>query len=193
MARIAPLPAAQWSPDLIAFLQGFRKAVVGDEPADSNQSGRNLLGTLARHPDLAIPFLGFNQHLLANNTLSTRHRELMILRVAHRRQCDYEWAQHVILGERAGITADEIGRIGAGPDAAEWNPLDRALLRATDELLDHAAVSDPVWQALAAELTERQLMDLVFTVGTYALVAMALRGFEVEPESQLEPYLPVRH
>ena len=41
------------------------------------------------------------------------------------------------------------------------------------------------WQALAAELDEQQLMDLVFTVGAYDLLAMAFRSFGVELDEDL--------
>ena len=46
--------------------------------------------------------------------------------------------------------------------------------------LDDALVADPTWRALAAELDDQQLMDLVFTVGAYDAVAMASRSFGVE-------------
>ena len=85
-----------------------------------------------------------------------------------------------MLAGDAGITPDEIERSAEGPDAAGWSPLDRALLRAVDELVDDAVVGDETWDALAAELDEQQLMDVVFTVGAYDLLAMALLSFGVE-------------
>ena len=45
--------------------------------------------------------------------------------------------------------AAEIARIKAGPDAAGWNDLDRAMLRATDELATNHFVTDASWAALA--------------------------------------------
>jgi hypothetical protein len=44
-------------------------------------------------------------------------------------------------------------------------------------------VSASTWSQLAASLDERQLMDLVFTVGAYALLAMAFNAFGVRPEA----------
>ncbi|WP_067680420.1 carboxymuconolactone decarboxylase family protein [Nocardia miyunensis] len=190
MPRISPLPKPEWSPEMTAFVDGFRTSVIGKKPTEENQSGSNLLGTLARYPALAQPFLSFNRHLLSGTSLTARQRELLVLRVAHQRQCGYEWAQHVILGERAGLTAEEIARISAEPVAAEWKPLDRAMLSSVDELLADGIVADETWAALSAELTEDQLMDLVFTVGTYAMVGMALRSFGIEPEEALVRYLP---
>src|SRR5262249_61408959 len=94
-------------------------------------------------------------------------------------------AQDVGLGGREKLTDDEIRRIGEGPDAPGWSSLDRALLRATDELHGDACVSDATWAELAEHLNERQLMDVVFTVGNYNLVSMALNSFGV----QLDPGL----
>ncbi|MBY8859842.1 carboxymuconolactone decarboxylase family protein [Nocardia sp. CA2R105] len=190
MPRISPLPKPEWSPEMTAFVDGFRSAVIGKKPTQENQSGSHLLGTLARYPALAQPFLTFNRHLLSGTSLTARQRELLVLRVAHLRQCGYEWAQHVILGERAGLTSEEIARISGEPTAAQWKPLDRAMLAAVDELLADGIIADVTWTTLSGELTEDQLMDLVFTVGTYAMVAMTLRSFGIEPEEALRPYLP---
>lgn len=58
-----------------------------------------------------------------------------------------------------------------------------------DELEADSGLSDDTYRALAAELDDRQLMDLVFTVGTYGLLAMVLNTFEVE----LDPGLPAEN
>lgn len=190
MARIEPLPHAEWSAELTDYIAGFRSAVIGDKPAKAAQSGANLLGTLAHYPGLTKPFLEFNGHILYGTSLSVRQRELIVLRVASLRQCGYEWAQHVLLARDAGVTDEEIDRIAAGPDAPGWAPIERAMLQAVDDLLADAVVSDDTWAVLAKEFDQRQLMDLVFTVGTYEMVAFALRSFGVEPEPDLAPYLP---
>jgi len=153
---------------------------------DSRPKGLNVLGTFARHPALAQAFHTFNGHVLFATTLSPRQRELLVLRVAVLRDCAYEWAQHVLLAADAGLTPDEIARSAVGPDAEGWSPLDRALVRATDELVNDAVVGDETWNALAAELDEQQLMDVVFTVGAYDLLAMALMSFGVETDGDLQ-------
>jgi alkylhydroperoxidase family enzyme len=57
--------------------------------------------------------------------------------------------------------------------------------RAVDELVRDATITDPTWEALASELDDQQLMDLVFTVGAYDLLAMAFRSFGVELDTDL--------
>ncbi|WAC54568.1 carboxymuconolactone decarboxylase family protein [Gordonia sp. SL306] len=175
------------------FVSGFRSSVKSVAPDHERQAGDNLLGTLARYPSLAMAFLSFNKHLLAGSALSTRQRELLILRVAHLRQAAYEWAQHVILADRAGVSADEIERVADGPDATGWSPADRALVASVDQLLNEGTIRDETWTALARDMDEQQLMDVVFTVGCYAMLAMALRSFGIQPEPGLVPFLPRDH
>jgi AhpD family alkylhydroperoxidase len=155
------------------------------EPRDDRPKGLNLLGTLARHPALTHAFLTFNGHVLFATTLSARQRELLVLRVSSVRECRYEWLQHVVLAGDAGLDPEEVERIADGPEAAGWSPVEAAMLRAVDELVADAVVSNSTWSTLAAELDEQQLMDLVFTVGAYDLLAMALRSFGVELDADL--------
>ena len=152
---------------------------------EGRPKGLNVLGTFAHHPALTRAFFTFNGHVLSASTLSPRDRELLVLRVAHLRDCAYEWAQHEILARDAGLTSEEIARVAAGPDAPGWSPRDRALVRAVDELVRDARVSDPTWEELVGVLDRRQLMDVVFTVGAYEVLAMALRSFGVELDVDL--------
>jgi alkylhydroperoxidase family enzyme len=144
----------------------------------------NALGTLARHPALTRAFHTFNGHVLFATTLSPRQRELLVLRVAALRDASYEWAQHAVLAGDAGLDDDEVARIVEGPDA-DWSTVERAMLKAVDELVADAKISDETWSVLSRELDEQQLMDLVFTVGAYDALAMAFRSFGVALDDDL--------
>ena len=140
----------------------------------------NIFGTLAHHPDLLRRWLVFATHVLRKSTLAPRERELVILRIGWLCRSDYEWGQHVLIGREAGLTDDEIRAIADGPEAPMWSELDRLLLRATDELHGNARIGDETWNALSDLLSPQQLLDLVFAVGQYNLVSMALNSFGVE-------------
>jgi len=186
--RIEPLPPGEWPEEMQAALAALRPESPRHPfpPRDpSRPKGLHVLGTFARHPQLARAFHTFNGHVLFGTTLSTRQRELLVLRVAAVRACEYEWAQHAVLAGDAGISPEEVDRIAAGADAPGWAPLDAALLRAVDELLQDAEIADATWAALRAGLDDQQLMDVVFTVGAYDLLAMALRSFGVELDADL--------
>lgn len=189
MARIKPIPPAQWPPEMTEALAALRPPDPTHPlpPRDSDRpKALNALGTLARHPALTHAFNTFNGHILFATTLSDRQRELIVLRVASIRHADYEWAQHVVLARDAGLTADEIAHVADGPKAPGWDARDRTLLAAVDELVRDAIVSDDTWAALTDELEERQVMDVVFTVGAYDALAMAFRSFGIELDDDLQ-------
>src|SRR4029079_13881948 len=102
----------------------------------------------------------------------------------------YEWAQHVAIARRSNVTDDEIRRIVAGPDDASWSADDRVLLEAVDELVSDTFISGPTWDSLAHRWSEQQLMDIVFTVGQYLLVSMALNSFGVQIEDGVDRFPP---
>lgn len=155
------------------------------ERRDDRPKGLHLLGLFAHHPELTRAYNTFNGHLLFATTLTLRQRELLVLRVASRRGAEYEWLQHKVIALDLGMSPEEVDRVVAGPDAGGWEPVEAALLRAVDELVADARIGDATYAALAAELDAQQLLDLVFTVGAYDLLAMAMRTFDVEPDDDL--------
>jgi AhpD family alkylhydroperoxidase len=172
-------------------MRGALAAMRPDEPRhplpirEGRPKALNALGVLAYNPSLTEAFNAFNGHVLFSSSLSPRERELLVLRVASVRRCDYEWAQHSILGRDAGLAVEEIKRVALGPDAEGWSDLDRAFIRAVDELIEDAALSDATWALLAQNLDEAQILDLVFTVGAYDLLAMAFRSFHIDIDDDL--------
>jgi alkylhydroperoxidase family enzyme len=142
----------------------------------------NIFRTLAHHPKLMKRWLVFGNHILAKNTLSARDRELAILRVGWLCKAEYEWGQHAEIALNSGISKDEIKRVTLGPDAEGWADREVALLRAADELVGDAFIGDKTWDALSSFYDKEQLMDLIFTVGQYNLVSMALNTLGVQLE-----------
>jgi 4-carboxymuconolactone decarboxylase len=148
----------------------------------------NIFATLAHHPDLLRRWLVFGNHVLGKSTLTPRQRELLILRTGWLWRAEYEWAQHALIARMSDIRDDEIRRVTEGPEAPGWTELESALLRAADELHADAFVTDSTWAVLARHLDTKQLMDLVFTVGQYTLVSMALNSFGVPLDPGLEGF-----
>ncbi|MGY0499495.1 carboxymuconolactone decarboxylase family protein [Nocardia sp. FBN12] len=172
---LSPLPEDQWDDEVDKALARMLPA----ERRNPAQAG-NALSVLVRHPALTRAFLGFNVHLQFSSTLEPRLRELAILRVAHRRDCAYEWQHHAAMGRAAGLTDTDIEAARRNGTAAD--EFDRLVLDAVDELDEKSALSDETWTALGARLDDRQRMDFVFTVGCYATLAMAFNTFGIAPD-----------
>lgn len=158
--------------------------------APRQREGRiaGVWSTCAQAPELCQAWLVFTDYLLNDSTLPTRDRELLIMRIGWLRHGAYEWSVHRGVALRAGITDEELRRVIEGPDAAGWSEWDATLLRAADELHTDALVSDETWAKLARRYDTRQLMEAVFTVGQYNLVAMYLNSLGVQFEDGLEGF-----
>ncbi|ONH24659.1 carboxymuconolactone decarboxylase family protein [Pseudofrankia asymbiotica] len=186
MARIDPLPPKQWPKEMRQVLAALEPPGT---PAKLSPEGRskalNTLGVYAYHPTLAQAFFTFNGHIMSTTTLTPRQRELLVLRVAADRGAGYEWLQHTFLGRDAGLSDEEIQRIALGPDAPLWDPLDAALLRAVDELVDKGRIGDETWAVLADKLEVKQILDVIFTVGAYETLAYLLRSFEIDIDDDM--------
>ncbi len=146
----------------------------------------NIFGTLAHHPALLRRWLVFATHVLAKNSLARRDRELLILRTGWRCTSQYEFSQHALIALQCDISPDEVQRTKLPVVEGGWSSDDATLLNAADELHDNACISAPTWTALAARLSDQQLLDVIFTVGNYHVVSFALNSCGVE----LDPGVP---
>jgi 4-carboxymuconolactone decarboxylase len=120
--------------------------------------------------------------VLVKNSLPARERELIILRTGFRCHSKYEFHQHTRVARASGVSVEEIERTKR--DVATWSGTDAVLMRATDELIIDKCIGDNTWAELKTQLTETQLFDLIFTVGQYTLVSMALNTLGIQIEEQ---------
>jgi alkylhydroperoxidase family enzyme len=178
--RIPPLPPADREPRTEELLAGLRRPDGTD---------LNIFATLAHHPKLLKRWSAFGGVLLYGGRLSPRDRELLILRTAFLCRAHYEWGQHVAIALAAGVTQEEIDRVGKGPRGDGWSDEDRALVQAADELHTDSRITDDTWAALAGRFDEQQLIEVCMVVGQYHLVAFTLNSLGVEAEPGL-PEMP---
>jgi AhpD family alkylhydroperoxidase len=144
----------------------------------------NLFLTLGRNRRLFLGWLHFAGRLMPGGKLPRRETELVILRIAHLRDCSYEFDHHVHLGAKAGVTAADVERVQAGPSAPGWSPREVAILTAVDALHATQDLDDDAWAALAAELDERRLLELVMLVGHYEMLATAIAALRIQPDAR---------
>ena len=177
-ARIPPLRPEQWTPEQ-------RKRF---DPDGTGRGAANVFVTFVRNPPADRLRGPVNQHILNATTLSPRLRELLLMRIGVLCRSEYEWAAHSRSGRRTGMTDADVARIIAGPDSGGGDPIETALLRATDELYRDDRVSDATWGALAKGLDTKQLLDMLIAVGGYRATSMAINSAGVQLDANMADF-----
>lgn len=140
----------------------------------------HLFSTLGRQRKLFRAWLRFSAQLMPLGQISRYDTELVILRVAHLRQCSYELDHHRRIGRRVGIDDEVVERIFVGASAKGWNEQQRALLTAVDALVRDKDIDDTTWSALRAHYHEAQCIELCLLVGQYEMLATTIATLRIE-------------
>lgn len=152
-----------------------------DAPGLDLPPARHLVDLLSRVEPISAPWSQFARALVTRGRLPAPEREMVILRVASRRSCDYILAGHRRIAAHCGLSADRLAQ-AAGNREPEPATLDAALISATDELLDGGRIPAGRRRELAHFLSEEDTIELTMLVGQYALISMLCETFELPPE-----------
>jgi alkylhydroperoxidase family enzyme len=181
--RLAPVPFDEWDEETrAALLSHLRRPELYLSGAPDAPPMPVVLELFAHHVALSQTFLTFTDVMAGGESkLEPRIRELAILRVAWRTGSGYEWNQHRRMGADEGLTEAQLDALVEGPSSTVWTSTERAVLTASDEMIDHFAVSDETWAALASAFEAAPLLELLFVIGGYLCLAtvlnsMGLRG-----------------
>lgn len=145
----------------------------------------HLFTTLGQRQLLFWAWAFYGARLLRGR-LPAIDRELVILRVAHVRLCEYELQHHRRLARRAGLDVDTQAVIFAWPDAPDGDGPRRilsarqqALLAATDEFVKDRTITDGTWQQLASHLDRRQLIEFSLLASHYDGLAATMSALAI--------------
>lgn len=151
----------------------------------SNAEQNPVLRTFAHHPALANAFSPLNVHLLSASTLPVKLRQIAIMRLAWITGATYMWSSHLNTSKLCGLTDEFYGPVQRGAQDPYFTEFERVVIRATEDLVRDQKIGDANWQALRAEWDEKQILDFLFTVGCYTMVAGVMRSTGAERQEDL--------
>ena len=175
--RVAPVPLADVGQDAWDTVNVIRKA-IGQGPA-TDMPGYSL--TMIKHPELFRLQLEMGTAIFTGK-LSARERELAVLRIGWLLRAPYEWGEHVKIGQRYGVTKEEIERLTVGSAAPGWSEHDAAILSAVEQMLSNLTVSDATWAVLAKSWDDQQLLEFPMMVGQYVCTAIVQNTLRIRLE-----------
>jgi AhpD family alkylhydroperoxidase len=138
-----------------------------------------LFNVLGQHHLLFLAWLPYSGLLLGAGKLPKQEAELVILRVGHLRNCEYELQQHRRLARSRGVDAQTQARIFEGPDAEGLTDRQRVLITATDEFVITRSMSTETWTALSAYLSKKQLIEFCMLASNYDGLAATMATLRI--------------
>ncbi|CAM4143549.1 alkylhydroperoxidase AhpD family core domain protein [Mycobacterium basiliense] len=145
----------------------------------------HLFTTLGYRQSLFWAWLIYGGRLLQGR-LPRIDTELVILRVAHLRSCEYELQHHRRMARAAGLDAQTQATIFAWPEVPQGDgprkvlsARQQALLTATDELITDRSISAETWEQLAAHLNRQRLIEFCMLATQYDGLAATISALDI--------------
>ena len=144
----------------------------------------NIFNMLAHAETCVKPVMKLGGTLLGKLRLEPKLRELCLLHAVKLEGGEYEWAQHVPIALDLGCTQDQIDALAESDDAAAcFTGREKAALQFTRAVVLDAAGSQAQLTAVQADLSEREIVELIVMAGFYAMLARLTEalGVEIDP------------
>jgi 4-carboxymuconolactone decarboxylase len=177
MRAMQRVPLAQFEPAL-----GKRLEELWGQPP-------NLYKALANHPALVAAWTEFSKTLRHDTRTPRSLRELVILRGAQLMRSEYEWAQHLPMARKAGVTEAQIKDLPSWKTSANFNVKEKAAL-ALGEAVTQGRVSDEVYAEATRHFDHHDYVELALVASFYAMVGRMLDAMGVQLEPEMKNYSP---
>jgi alkylhydroperoxidase family enzyme len=174
MARV-PLVDERTHPELTPAIERLRAGRRG--------TLINVYRLLLHSPDVALGWFALIDAVRFQTELDDAVRELVIVRVAHLNAVPYVVNQHVpAMALAAGLTQAQCDALKDRTDATLFDATQNAILDYTDAMTRDVDVPAPLYEALRATYTDRQMVELTVLIGAYNMHTRVLRALAIDPE-----------
>lgn len=149
----------------------------------------NLYKALGNHPGLVAAWTEFANAIRHGSGTSRALRELMILRAAQLARSDYEWAHHLRMARKAGVSDAQINELAQWRESKSFDAKERAALALTEGVMA-CDVSDAVHAEVKRHFSDAEFVELSLTAAFYAMVSRMLDAMRVELDADVKDHQP---
>ena len=149
----------------------------------------NLYRALGNHPALTGAWTEFANAIRHESATPRRLRELMILRAAQIARSEYEWAHHLRMARKAGVSETKIADLAGWRASVAFAPAERAALALTEAIMA-CNVTDAVHAEAKKHFSDAEFIELSLTASFYAMVSRMLDALRVELDADVREHTP---
>jgi 4-carboxymuconolactone decarboxylase len=147
---------------------------------------------LLNSPDVASSVAQLGDQLrYVSPAISSDVREIATLTTAKSLRCQYLWTHHCDSAREAGVRDEVIEAIREGGPPRRLLPKESVFVQFTQELLGNHQVRDATYSAVEHLLGPQGAVDLIVTIGYYAMQCLAINALKVDLEDGVLPLLPM--
>ncbi len=173
MSRISRLDRSQVTPEITA-LYDRAFAQRGNVP--------NMFRVMAHRPEIFSTMQAHFAAVLNSGTVSTKLKELIIVRTSQVNQTPYCLASHTILARNLGWSSEQLAHLAEWPQRQDFAPAEKAALRLAETVTrDANAVSDEQFAELRTYYSEGEIVELLCAIGLFNYFNRFNNALQMEP------------
>ena len=133
----------------------------------TQKSGKiaNIWKLWAHSPLTLETFMTFYKALMMKSSLDAKLRELAYVKTSQINDCPYCAGPHKAVGLKNGVTEQQFAELNDYESSNAFSPVEKLVLRYTEELTRNIKTSDELVRELRKHLTEAQIVELNLTIG----------------------------
>jgi uncharacterized peroxidase-related enzyme len=173
MSRISRLDRSEVTPEMAAL---YDKAFAhrGNVP--------NMFRVMAHRPEIFSTMQAHFSAVLHTGTVSTKLKELIIVRTSQVNVTPYCLASHTILAKGLGWTDDQLSNLADWPRRDDFSPAEKAALRLAETVTrDAHAVTDEQFAELRSFYSEGEIVELLCAIGLFNYFNRFNNALKMEP------------
>lgn len=135
--------------------------------------------------NLALPMNDLIMEILKDGEVDWKTKELLILKSTLENECEYCVTQHEVVSRRLGISDEKVADLKGDKykTSPHFNEAERCILDLTMQIRDDAnRVSAELWNRIMEHWTEKQAVEIVYTITVYIMVSKFGDALHVELE-----------
>jgi 4-carboxymuconolactone decarboxylase len=172
MARVPYVEKGTADPEIRKLYEGF-------EAQFGVRGVPNVAKALANSPGLASKVFPLGNYFMNQSALEPRVRELAVLMLMKRCDCEYGFVRHVDIAKRVGLTQEQIDDIGSYSTSSRFNDDDKLILRYAEELTTKARADDDLFRKVEALVGKDKIIDLTGAIAFWNMMARNLNALQV--------------
>jgi len=173
MSRISRLERSSVTPE-IATLYDKVFAQRGNVP--------NMFRVMAHRPEIFATMQAHFGAVLNTGTVSTKLKELIIVRTSQVNETPYCLASHTILARGLGWSDDQLKHLKDWPSRNDFTPAEKAALRLAETVTrDAHAVTEEQFAELRSFYSEGEIVELLCAIGLFNYFNRFNNALKMEP------------